>query len=133
MRFSMGLQMSIDELEYAKPIERNCSKHISVINDIYSFEKEARAAKEPHEEGGALCTSIRIMADEAEVDIEAAKRVLLVMCKEWEQVHRKLVEQAHSRESKPSLQLKAYMKGLEYQMSGNELWSQTTKRYSEVA
>ncbi len=25
---------------------------------------------------------------------------------------------------------KAYMKGLEYQMSGNEQWSKTTRRYN---
>ena len=126
----MGLHVSPEDLEYARPIERNCSKHISVINDVYSFEKEALAAKEGHKEGGALCTSVQIMADEAEMEIGAAKRVLLAMCKEWEECHRRLVKKAEDGEKKPSPELQAYMKGLEYQMSGNELWSRTTKRYS---
>ena len=56
MRFSMDFQMSPKELEYARPIEWKCSKHISVINDIYSFEKESLAAKEAHEEGGVMYT-----------------------------------------------------------------------------
>lgn len=132
MRYSMGLRVTSTELQMARPIELNCSKHISVVNDIYSFDKEVVAAKEGHPEGGALCSSVQITAAETGVNVEAAKRILWVMCREWELCHRKLVAHVESSLEKPASSLSAYLKGLEYQMSGNEQWSRTTKRYSEV-
>ena len=132
MRYSMGLRVSSTELERARPVELNCSKHISVVNDIYSFEKEVLAAEKGHLEGGALCSSVQITAAETGVSVEAAKRILWAMCREWELCHGKLVAQVESSLEKPSSALSTFMKGLEYQMSGNEHWSRTTKRYSEV-
>ena len=61
----MQLQPSPAELESVRPVERNCSKNISVVNDIYSFDKEVPAAKNAHKEGGALCSSVQIMATKA--------------------------------------------------------------------
>ena len=133
MRFSMQLQMSPADLESVRPVERNCSKHISVINDIYSFEKEVAAAKKGHMEGGALCSSVQIMADESDLSIAASKRVLWILCREWESVHQQLVAKREGDLKKASPAVLDYMKGLEYQMSGNRQWSHTTKRYNEVA
>ena len=131
MRFSMRLQMSLAELESVRPVERNCSKHISVVNDIYSFEKEVAAAKKGHKEGGALCSSVQIMADETDLGIAASKRVLWTLCREWESLHQQFVAKRGSELKKPSVAVLDYMKGLEYQMSGNRQWSHTTKRYNE--
>ena len=127
----MGLRISPAELANAQPVELNCSKHISVVNDICSYEKEVLAAKAGHHEGGALCSSVQIMSNEADVNFEAAKRILWVMCREWELCHKKLVAALENSE-KTSSELRTYVQGLEYQMSGNELWSHTTKRYTEV-
>lgn len=132
MRFSMKLKVTEAELAIIRPVERNCSKHISVVNDIYSYEKELLASQRGHQEGGVLCSSVPIMGAEADVGIDAAKRILYVMCREWEAVHLKLVAEIEGGKGKGSQPLSAYMKGLEYQMSGNELWSQTTKRYNQV-
>ena len=133
MRFSMQLQLSPAELESVRPVERNCSKHISVVNDIYSFDKEVAAAKNAHKEGGALCSSVQIMAHEGDLTIAASKRVLWVLCREWELVHQQLVAKREGDLKTASPVVSDYMKGLEYQMSGNRHWSHTTKRYSEVA
>lgn len=133
MRFSMGLKIDKSELAVARPVELNCSKHISVLNDIYSYEKEVLAAKTGHVEGGALCSSVQILAQEADVDPQASKRILWSMCREWERCHEKLVaqvEQQQQQQASPAL--RAYMRGLEYQMSGNEMWSQSTLRYNGV-
>ena len=127
MRFSMGIKVTPEELEVARPVDLNCSKHLSVINDIWSFEKELIASKTLHEEGGVLCTCVSIFADEAQISTDAAKRVLYNLCREWELRHRLLVEKVLAKNDTPTL--RAYLKGLEYQMSGNELWSQTTLRY----
>ena len=125
MRFAMKLNLTDEELRKAVPAERNCSKHISVLNDIYSWEKELTASKVGHVEGSAICSSVKIMADECNLDYTASKRVLWVMCREYEAVHSRLVA-----ESSPcSEDLAAYLKGLEFQMSGNERWSESTPRY----
>ena len=131
MRYSMKLSISETELELCKPVERNCAKHISVINDIYSFEKEVTAAKSGHQEGGALCSSVQIMSDESDLSIPASKRVLFQLCREWEAVHQQMVTEREGS-GKCTSAMSVYMKGLEYQMSGNEQWSLTTKRYNDV-
>lgn len=130
MRFSMKLQMSSSELDLCETVERNCAKHISVVNDIYSFEKEVAAAKTGHREGGAICSSVQIMAEESALSVNASKRVLFLLCREWEAIHRQLVVR---QSDKCTPAVSAYMKGLEYQMSGNEQWSHTTKRYHDAA
>ncbi len=123
----MGLHLSTSELAFLVPLERNCSKHISVVNDIYSWEKEVRAAQDGHQEGSALCSAVKVLADETNLGIEASKRVLWSMIREWELVHEEMVveiEQTGCTEA-----VREYMQGLEYQMSGNEQWSRTTLRY----
>ena len=47
------------------------------------------------------------------------------MCREWELVHLQLAQQKQG--ARP--EVLTYCKGLEYQMSGNEMWSAATKRY----
>lgn len=50
----------------------------------------------------------------------------------WEHAHDTLCElQSRSPEGCSATE-REYVKGLEYQMSGNELWSKTTKRYSVI-
>lgn len=132
MRFSMGLKITPAELEVVRPVDMNCSRHLSVINDIYSYEKELFSSQTAHAEGGALCTSVQIIMQDGDFTIEAAKRILFFMCREWESTHRRLVNLIQdNRAQTPAI--RAYVDGLEYQMSGNELWSKTTLRYSEVS
>lgn len=127
MRFSMGLRISPEDLALARPADMNCSKHLSVVNDIWSFEKELLASKTAHEEGGILCTSVATFATEADLPIPSAKRVLYWLCREWESRHVELVDEVLAKRDTP--ELRQYLKGLEYQMSGNEFWSRTTLRY----
>lgn len=125
MRFSMGLKITPQELETVKPIEKNCAKHISVISDIYSYEKELLVSQTAHEEGGAFCTSVQIMMGEMDVNAESTKRILFAMCREWEFRHRMLVAQLEEESDdamKVSSALRVYVQGLEYQVSGNEAW-----------
>ncbi len=134
MRFSMALNVTPAELDSVRSVERNCSKHISVVNDIFSWEKEVLASKLGHQEGAALCSSVQVMAKEADININAAKRVLWAMCREWEMCHDELVAKRKSAVGLGcSHDVSEYMQGLEYQMSGNELWSKSTKRYIEVS
>lgn len=130
MRFSMGLNMTQNELSGMTALERNCSKQISIVNDIYSWEKELRASQAGHQEGSVLCTAVKILADSTSLDIEGSRRVLWSMVREWEDMHNDMVYGKLAEGC--SQAAKDYMTGLEYQMSGNELWSRTTPRYNQL-
>jgi aristolochene synthase len=70
--------------------------------------------------------------EEIGLSVEPTKRVLWQMVREWETLHDALVETI-SLEGPVAAELRLYMKGLEYQMSGNELWSMTTLRYGKAS
>ncbi|KAI1818683.1 Aristolochene synthase [Poronia punctata] len=135
MRFSMDLHLSEEETLLVRPVDENCSKHISIINDIFSWDKELAQSYTGHEEGSVLCSSVQVLAEEANLTIEASKRVLFAMAREWELTHLKLAKEIERDERLSSDRkdgVMSYIKGLEYQMSGNELWSSSTLRYIGV-
>ena len=124
----MELKPSASELAALRPLEENCSKHLSIVNDIYSYEKEVLAAQTGHREGAFLCSAVKVLASETGLGIAATKRVLWSMVREWELVHESTCESLVAAGiNSPSARY--YMLGLQYQMSGNEQWSKTTPRY----
>lgn len=128
MRFSMALEVPTADLDRMRPADRVCSKHLSIVNDIWSFEKEALIAKSGgHEEGAILCNAVDILATEAEIPTNSAKNVLYHLCREWEAMYEAQTQELLAQKDTPVI--RAYLKGLEYQMSGNESWSATTLRY----
>ncbi|KAF2492611.1 Aristolochene synthase in complex with 12,13 Difluorofarnesyl diphosphate [Lophium mytilinum] len=135
MRFSYDLHLSRMEVDFVADIEKNCGKHISLVNDIYSYEKEKLISEQETSEGAILCNAVQILADQVQVSIEVSKNLLWVMVREYEFVHRDLVDGKNALF--PGLVLKGdlrhYVDGLQYQMSGNELWSKTTNRYRQAA
>ncbi|KAL4987409.1 Aristolochene synthase in complex with 12,13 Difluorofarnesyl diphosphate [Aspergillus falconensis] len=131
MRFAMELHVSPKELASVQEIEQNCAKHLSVVNDIMSWDKEYLAYQTGHPEGSALCSAVQVLAQETTLSYTACKRVLWVLCREWEHQQALLESRRLADGSFPcSENLRLYIKGLEYQMSGNELWSLTTQRYN---
>lgn len=129
----MGLHVTPEELASVQPIEQNAAKHLSVLNDIMSWDKEYAAAQTGHPEGSALCSAVQVLADETSITYAAAKRVLWPLCREWEYEHDRLVNlRKQSSEFPPSENLLQYIRGLEYQISGNEQWSMTTPRYNSL-
>lgn len=130
----MALHVSPQELAAVQPIEQNVAKHLSVLNDIMSWDKEYLAAQTGHPEGSAICSAVQVLAGETSLPYTACKRILWVMCREWEVQHEVLVDSlVNKNEDEQQSQLSenslAYIKGLECQISGNELWSLTTSRY----
>jgi aristolochene synthase len=123
----MGLHLTPAQLDSVKGVEQNCAKHLSIMNDVYSWDKELRASKIGHAEGAAICSAVQVLNQETDLPYEAAKKVLLVMCRGWETKHAVLVN-----ELPDEWEVQTYAKGLEYQISGNERWSQTTLRYHSV-
>lgn len=52
------------------------------------------------------------------------------MVREWKDMHNDIISGKLAEGC--SQAAKDYMTGLEYQMSGNELWSRTTPRYNQL-
>jgi aristolochene synthase len=132
MRFSMDLRLTSSDLSRVRGLEENCSRQISVVNDIYSWEKEYNASLKDDAEGSVLCSAVSVLMEEIGLSVEPTKRVLWQMVREWEELHDGLVETI-SLDGPVATELRLYMKGLEYQMSGNELWSMTTLRYGKAS
>ncbi|KAI0113591.1 Aristolochene synthase in complex with 12,13 Difluorofarnesyl diphosphate [Nemania sp. FL0031] len=130
MRYSMALKMSPEELNATRHADMLCSKHLSVINDIWSYEKEYVTSQTAHDEGGALCSCVDILSRDTDLRIHATKRVLYQMCREWELAYNQEVHQILQGNDTPAL--RQYLYGLELQMAGNEQWSKTTERYLVV-
>ncbi|KAF4492773.1 Aristolochene synthase [Colletotrichum fructicola] len=127
-RFSQGITVTKEELASVSEIELNYTHHISVINDILSWDKEYRASKDINAEGSIVSNIVQVLANETGLDYDGSKRVLWTMCREWERNHADLV--AKRLEEGCSDSLKEYLEGIELQMCGNELWSRTTFRYN---
>ncbi|KAK8048212.1 hypothetical protein PG994_009942 [Apiospora phragmitis] len=127
-RFSMGLEMSAEDLRLVEPLDRIWFRHVSVINDVWSYDKEVRQSKESGEEGAVLCSSVAILCEETQVSAEASKRTLTYLCREWEALHQALEKEILEEKDTPAI--RQYIRGLEHQMSGNEVWSTFTLRYA---
>ncbi len=134
MRFSYDLKLSQMEVNSVLDIEQNCGKHISLVNDVYSYEKEKLISEKESFEGAILCNAVDILANQVSIPIEAAKSVLWIMVRECEFVHQSLMDRKNNTFPGLSMKndLRRYVEGLEYQMSGNELWSKTTHRYRSI-
>ena len=69
------------------------------------------------------------MSVEAGVSHGTAKRILWFLCREWEIDHQEMVAKVLEGKGGSDSALTSYLKGLEYVLSGNEYWSETTERY----
>ncbi|KAI5862641.1 Aristolochene synthase [Durotheca rogersii] len=90
MRFSMGLHVTPAESPAALEAETICGYHISVVHDIWSFEKEVRCAQHSHAEGATPCNAVSVQTS---LPPSACKRVLSHICREWEERHRDLTSE----------------------------------------
>ena len=135
----MDLHVSEANLESLKDIEESYSRLGICVNDIHSFEKEVRAYAKHKSEGAKVLNMVQMQALETGVSYACAKRILWVLCREWELQHIELIQQREMQlnlegqegKGEKNEDLRLYLKALEYTISGNEKWSEYTKRYYE--
>ena len=127
-RFCTCLHLSDEDLRIVKPLESYVSRHVSSVNDILSWEKELKLSQSVSHEGAVLCTAVKIVMDNTGAEAEIAKGMLWIMVREWELAFDHFADAM--QKLKDSSQLKVYIEGIKYIMSGNERWSTTTPRYS---
>ncbi|KAL8753316.1 MAG: hypothetical protein Q9199_005139 [Rusavskia elegans] len=127
MAYALDLHISPMEQASIIEIEKLYAYHASVVNDIESYDKEVRASGQ-----NGLQNMVQIQADETGCSTAAAKRILWVLCREWELQYLELVAKREASAEGCSETLKSYMKGLEYVMGGNEIWNGYTRRYHQA-
>lgn len=78
MRFAMDVHLSDEEVAEMREVEMNSAKHISIVNDIYNWEKELKQSQIASEKGSILCSGVKVLADSTGFCIELAKTCLLL-------------------------------------------------------
>lgn len=130
-RFSTAQHLPPKTIPLLGPIHKNYSNCITVVNDICSYAKEARASAASAEQGSALCSAVQVLADESFLPADCAKRILWSMCREWERNHERMVEELGLVGGCEGV-LMEYLNGLKLQISGTEAWSLSSLRYNDL-
>ncbi|KAK4444493.1 putative terpene cyclase [Podospora aff. communis PSN243] len=111
------------------PLERVANYHVSILNDVFSFEREWKAAKELGQ-GAVLVNGVRILADEVGVSVGAAKVLCFSLVRAWEGEFEEMAEGVlgglvgEERE-----RVGRAVRGVERRMAGAEAFSWRTGRY----
>ncbi|KAK7046186.1 Aristolochene synthase in complex with 12,13 Difluorofarnesyl diphosphate [Favolaschia claudopus] len=123
------LAIPTTDLAVTEPLDDIYMKHLIYGNDAWSYDKELKTAQETC--GTALdvqaFSSISTLMNASGMTARSAKRVLVFLQREMELLFGEVAEAVLTRRDTPELQ--SYIKMLEFQMSGSELWATETLRY----
>ncbi|KAJ5312853.1 hypothetical protein N7508_003683 [Penicillium antarcticum] len=130
--FGANLRLNPAELERLSALESASFRHMGVINDIYSWEREWKMHQENPTDGSRPLSAIYILANETGLPFTACKRLMYSYCRELELIIKHTGDELQADSvSKWTPEMDMYFKGLESFMRGNELWSQWTPRYRQ--
>lgn len=76
MRFGMAIKMSNHHKEAVRELDLNAAKSVSIMNDVYSFEKELKKSQTSEKDIASLCSSVDIISRECNVTAGSAKNLL---------------------------------------------------------
>ncbi|KAJ5496411.1 hypothetical protein N7463_008398 [Penicillium fimorum] len=127
IRFGAKLYLTTTELKKTTALESIAFRHVSAMNDIYSWEREWKVYQANPTDGAQPFSAIYIFANETGLPYTACKRLMYSYCRELELAFKHSSYEIGTES--PRHELESYIKGLEYFMSGIELWSQWTPRY----
>jgi aristolochene synthase len=125
MCFSMSLHVTPEELALLSDLEMNAMRHVTLVNDIASYEKEILAAGKGAAHG-QLCSAVPIVITSFGIGEQSAMRIMWETSRELELEHLRLFEAATQQCVTKALE--SHVKGLEYQIAGNERWNLLTPR-----
>ncbi|KAK0669936.1 putative terpene cyclase [Cercophora samala] len=123
--------ITASERQLLRPLERIANYHVSILNDVFSFEREWRAAERNGEGGGALVNGVAVLAEEANVGVLAARGLCVGLVRAWEGEFVRLVGEVLAGEGggDGDGRLRRAVEGIERRMSGAEAFSWRTGRY----
>ncbi|GAB1315558.1 Isoprenoid synthase domain-containing protein [Madurella fahalii] len=127
------LDAALDEPDRAalRPLDRVANYHVSILNDVFSFEREWKAARALGE-GAALVNGVAVLAREANVSFGAARQLCLALVRAWETEFLSMVKEllgSCGRGQEEERRLVRAVKGIERRMTGAEAFSWRTSRY----
>ncbi|CAG8170900.1 unnamed protein product [Penicillium salamii] len=125
LRFGLRISRSNCYDEAVLKLELNFANHITVTNDLLSFERELKKSHSSVADGASISSSVEVISRECQVNTRTAKLVLLTICREWERQHEELSAEITSRLP----ELSDYCMAVGYLMGGNEAWSKGASRY----
>jgi aristolochene synthase len=132
MRFGAKFHLTEGQLVKTQSLESTAFRHVSVINDIYSWEREWKVSQTDQTDGARPFSAVYILSTETGLPFSACKRLLYSYCRELELVFKQAVHEIrHDSSSDLTPEFEKYLQGLEYFMSGIETWSQWTPRYRQ--
>jgi len=79
-----------------------------------------------------LLNMVNLLSHDTGVSYAAAKRVLWILCREWELEFKGMIQEKLNDRTIPASEhedLKTYLQGLVWIDGGNERWGETTARY----
>ncbi|KAJ5746215.1 hypothetical protein N7520_011397 [Penicillium odoratum] len=132
IRFGANLHIGPSGLQQTFGLESTAFRFMGILNDVYSWDKEWKAYKEHSTDGARPFSAINILAQETGLPYPACKRLMYNYCRELELVFQQSAGKIKGSAGGPLLpEIEKYIKGLEYLMSGIEIWSQWTPRYRQ--
>lgn len=128
--FGLGISIPEEEMDLCEKLTRPAWIHISLTNDLYSWEKEYQAFLEHGKT--TIFNAIWVLMREHSVTIEDAKDLCRQKIKESVAEYLHTVEESRNNKNL-SLDLRKYIECMQYQMSGNVVWGMLAPRYNLAA
>ncbi|KAJ5339687.1 hypothetical protein N7452_006415 [Penicillium brevicompactum] len=130
MRFGANIHLTKAQLAQTKTLESTAFRHFSIINDIYSWEREWKLAQATSADGARPFSAVFILAKETNQPFSVCKESLYEYCRDLELGFKQALDGLrHDGSPELTPEMDKYVQSLEYFMSGMETWTQWTPRY----
>ncbi|KAF9058554.1 isoprenoid synthase domain-containing protein [Rhodocollybia butyracea] len=129
-RWGLDIVIPPDEYPWLSEVEYNISRHVVIVNDLFSWNKEVLLSQKCQGKlGGDLVNAVAITMQLEQVDASAAQARLAKMVQDLEENHFALLASRDRGKMAMSSDVERYIDFLEDMASGNESWSRVTARY----
>ncbi len=128
--FGMGISIPEEELDLCHELANTAYLNLGLTNDLFSWQKEHETAVAMGQD--YVVNVISVLMEEHSISEEEAKAICREKIKVTIVDFRKIVKDTNER-TDVSLDLKRYLEGLLYSLSGNLVWSLECPRYHRWA
>lgn len=126
----MGISISEEEMNLCERLTRPAWIHVCLVNDLYSWEKEYQASQKYDKT--QTFNAIWVLMREHSFTVDQAKDFCRQKIKENVTEYLRNVEENRNNENL-SPDLRRYIVCMQYQLSGNLVWSRLCPRYNLAA
>ncbi|KAK8121317.1 terpenoid synthase [Apiospora kogelbergensis] len=126
LTFGMALTIPADEYQTCMEMARPGYAVLGLTNDLYSWEKELKAAKQAR--SNYVFNAIWVIMKEYQADEEEAKGICKQQIRAYMSMFVKVVDRAKG-DSTLSRDFRLYLEALLYSCTGNLVWSISCPRY----